>query len=91
MSLTVQYRSLAEVLIYSDHQHPENNREEEGTSFYNQFEVSDQCASIQSRRLTWQVDMAKNLALYFLKQGKYNEEGDIVILVSRSCLTWQLV
>lgn len=31
--------------------------------------------------------MAKNLALYFLKQGRYNDEGDIVILVSGSCLT----
>jgi hypothetical protein len=30
-----------------------------------------------------QGEMAKNLALYFLKQGKYNTEGDIVILVSR--------
>ncbi len=34
-----------------------------------------------------QVMMAKELALYLLKQGKYNQEGDIVILVNRPSCT----
>lgn len=54
------------MLMRRHHRNKESGSEEGSTSFSNDFEVKMGC----------------DLALHFLRQGKYDQEGDIVILVS---------
>ena len=54
-----------------DHRHGESQGGKDGPSKSNDFEV----------------EMACDLALHFLKQGCYSQEGDIVVLVS-SLTSW---
>ncbi|RXK38429.1 hypothetical protein M231_04338 [Tremella mesenterica] len=70
--LVTQYpdvRGMGKNVFFLDHRNPESKGGDEGASKSNDYEVS----------------MACDLALYFLKQGSYTREGDIVILVKLMC------
>ncbi|KAI0930201.1 hypothetical protein AcV5_006978 [Taiwanofungus camphoratus] len=57
-------RGMAKNVFFLTHNHKENGSEDDSVSKYNIFEV----------------EMIKDLVLYFLRQGLYSAEGDIVVL-----------
>lgn len=68
-------------VFFLDHQHKENGTED-SVSKYNMYEVS--CSELirdaQCLHCLSQVNMVKDLVLYFLRQGTYNGPGDIAVL-----------
>ncbi|KAG8887130.1 hypothetical protein FRB99_004317, partial [Tulasnella sp. 403] len=57
-------RGMAKDVFFLDHRHPEEGGGDDSVSKTNSFEAR----------------MIKDLVLYFLKQGKYTHQGDIVVL-----------
>ncbi|KDQ16534.1 hypothetical protein BOTBODRAFT_107034 [Botryobasidium botryosum FD-172 SS1] len=59
-------RGIAKSVFFMSHAHKENGNDEDTMSKRNDFEV----------------EMIRDLVLYFLRQGVYSEQGDIVILAA---------
>ena len=71
-------------VFFFSHKNKEN-AEDDSVSKYNMFEVCrylelDSYTMIQHTGLANQVEMIRDLVLYFLKQGSYNGAGDIAVL-----------
>ncbi len=71
-------------VFFFSHSNKEN-AEDDSVSKYNTFEVRrylglDSYSTTQHVQLDNQVDMIRDLVLYFLKQGPYDGAGDIAVL-----------
>jgi hypothetical protein len=71
-------------VFFFSHSNKEN-AEDDSVSKYNMFEVCrylglDSCNMTQRTRLPYQVNMIRDLVVYFLKQGTYDGAGDIAVL-----------
>jgi len=71
-------------VFFFSHNNKEN-AEDDSVSKYNAFEVCrylglDSYSTAQRIQLINQVDMIRDLVLYFLKQGPYDDPGDIAVL-----------
>jgi hypothetical protein len=67
-------------VFFFSHSNKEN-AEDDSVSKYNTFEVCyPGLDAIQHVQLVKQVDMIRDLVLYFLKQGPYDGAGDIAVL-----------